>query len=86
MLIVELFEMNITIKCRKCRTDLINQPTSTILNIHGEIMNFYDKKCLRNSTCKSNVKDDVFYIGETEMPEWIINSINEVNFYKFVIS
>lgn len=81
-----LFEMNITIKCRKCRTELISHPEKTILNIHGNILNIYDKMCVRNSACKSDVKNDVFYIDETEMPEWIINIINEVSFCRVQIS
>lgn len=74
--------MNVIIKCRKCRTDLISHPENTILNIHGGTLNVYDKECIRNSVCNRDVKNDVFYIQETEMPEWIINTINEADWIK----
>uniref|UniRef100_A0A1B6DYP8 E3 ubiquitin-protein ligase n=1 Tax=Clastoptera arizonana TaxID=38151 RepID=A0A1B6DYP8_9HEMI len=67
--------MLINLKCRKCRFLLLCHPEATLINIHGEPL---DKMLIQNKAMNTLCTiDDVFYLDEVGIPEWIVNHLNE---------
>ncbi|XP_065207562.1 E3 ubiquitin-protein ligase RNF180-like [Planococcus citri] len=71
--------MSSSLKCRKCRNVLINQADTSILDVHGKIIDKVDNSLSYDCSGKLS---DVWYLQETELPEWIIEMINEAEWQK----
>uniref|UniRef100_A0A1B6KFU7 Uncharacterized protein n=1 Tax=Graphocephala atropunctata TaxID=36148 RepID=A0A1B6KFU7_9HEMI len=78
--------MTVVFKCKKCRTILLNYPEITLLSAHGWEMvlkqsasvskiEFIDTKS--EGTRCSSFDQDVFYISEVNMPQWITYCIDK---------
>lgn len=68
--------MNYLLKCKRCRHVLVNQQNTTFLDSHNIV-----KSALSNSItydCRNNITD-VWYLQENEIPQWIVNSLNNVS-------
>jgi len=72
-----LVEMNLFLKCKKCRCVLIEHTLCPILNCHGDEANF---ETTRVENCKDTI--DAFYFQETGLPEWILHKLNEADWSK----
>jgi len=67
---------NISIKCQKCRFELVSSESSSILDCH--------EKQIQNTarvtySCNDNVMENNWYISSTTLPEWINAAIEEVS-------
>ncbi|XP_054259175.1 E3 ubiquitin-protein ligase RNF180-like [Macrosteles quadrilineatus] len=90
--------MNVIFKCRKCRTPLIDYPSYSLVNAHGHLIqlalnnnspkiDFIDTteqsgNCEDSRNQCSSLKQDVFYIDDVNVPEWITLCIDEGDWTK----
>lgn len=68
--------MGSSLKCRKCRHIIVTQEKTSILDHHNNVIKEIDNSV--NLDCKGKIVD-VWYLQETEVPDWIIHCIDEVN-------
>lgn len=84
--------MKVIFKCRMCRQIVLNYPEISLISVHGQKL---DLKVNSNSAkiefvenlsqdkspspC-SSVEQDVIYINEINIPQWITECIDKVNF------
>lgn len=64
------------LKCRRCRNVLIDQKETAIIDNHSRPVDQVNNSL--SYDCGGKVID-VWYFQETEVPEWVLNSINEVS-------
>lgn len=81
--------MKVVFRCRKCRFCLLIYPDNYLLSAHGKLMNLKNSSNsskiefddltpkLVQSSCASFCQD-VFYIQEVNIPQWITDCINRV--------
>lgn len=82
-------EKRVVFRCRKCRFSLLIYPDNSLLSAHGNLVNLKDN----SNSCKIEFNDltpeqvqlkcasfsqDVFYIQEVNIPQWMTSCINRV--------
>lgn len=72
--------MTVVFKCRKCRRILIDQTKTSILNHHNTVLTELNNSLMYD--CGGKIIE-VWYLQETEVPEWIVHSIDEVSLILF---
>lgn len=65
----------VTVKCRKCRFLLFTYPEVDLLSAHGES---YCNVGVEYIKCETIQEDNVWFLGERGMPEWVTWLVNEV--------
>lgn len=66
----------ISIKCQKCRFELVTSENSSILDCHEKLI----KNTARVTySCNDNVMENNWYLSSTTLPDWINSSIEEVS-------
>lgn len=68
--------MGFSLKCRKCRHLIVTQEKTSVIDSHNVILKEINNSVILD--CGGKIVD-VWYLQETEVPDWIINCIDEVN-------
>ncbi|KAL0269726.1 UNVERIFIED_CONTAM: hypothetical protein PYX00_007361 [Menopon gallinae] len=69
----------VTVKCRKCRNLLFTYPEVDLLSAHGES---YGSVGVEYIKCETIQEDNVWFLGESGMPDWVSSLVNEANWTK----
>lgn len=64
-----------SVKCRKCRNLLFTHPEVTVLTAHGDSCSNFSVKYI---DCKTIQEDNVYFLQDSNIPDWISNAVNEV--------
>lgn len=67
--------MSCSLKCRKCRHIIVKQEQTSILNVHNVLLSEINNSVERD--CGGHIVD-VWYLQETDVPDWILQCIDEV--------
>lgn len=68
-----------SVKCRKCRHLLFTHPDVTVLTAHGDSCSNFSIKYVE---CKTIQEDNVWFLQDSSLPDWISILINEANWTK----
>lgn len=71
--------MGSLLKCRKCRHIIVTQEKTSILNPHNDVVTEINNSV--NLDCGGKIID-VWYLQETEVPDWIIACIDEADWQR----
>lgn len=81
--------MKVVFKCRRCRFLLLNYPEISLISVHGQQLElkehsnsakieFIENVSIEGSIPCSSFEQDVFYINEINIPQWITDCIDKV--------
>lgn len=82
--------MKVIFKCRKCRKIVLNYPEISLISVHGQKVDlkensnsakieFVENLSQQDKPPCSSVEQDVIYINELIIPQWITDCIDKVN-------
>lgn len=84
--------MKVIFKCRKCRKIVLNYPEISLISVHGQKVDlkensnsakieFVENLSHQDKPPCSSLEQDVIYINELIIPQWITDCIDKVNMY-----
>lgn len=81
--------MKVIFKCRRCRLILLNYPEVSLISVHGQKVDlkgnsnsakieFVENFSKQDKSPCSSAEQDVIYINEINIPQWITDCIDKV--------